>query len=130
MKAKPRSKPAEPSHFFFRQRDQAGEWRPIKILFPGPSDARPLIAALERLEAQGIARPSEEAVPEETRQRIAEVRRQAEAKLAELEILHRDKLARLTDFDRREEQEEYYLRERRRIEEEAERKVGALRAGA
>lgn len=86
--------------------------------------------ALERLEAQGIARPSEEAVPEEVRQRIAEVRRQAEAKLAELEILHRDKLARLTDFDRREEQEEYYLRERRRIEEEAERKVGALRAGA
>ena len=85
--------------------------------------------ALERLEAQGIAPPSEAAVPEEVRAKIAEVRRQAEAKLAELEILHRDQLARLTDFAAREEQEGYYLRERRRIEEEAERKVAALRGG-
>jgi hypothetical protein len=83
--------------------------------------------ALERLEAQGIAPPREEAVSEAVRQQIAEVRRQEEAKLAELEILHRDKLARLTDFDARAEQEEYYRRERQRIGAEAARKVAALR---
>lgn len=83
--------------------------------------------ALERLEAQGIAPPREEAVSEAVRQQIAEVRRQEEAKLAELEILHRDKLARLTDFDARTEQEEYYRRERQRIGAEAARKVAALR---
>ena len=83
--------------------------------------------ALERLEAQGIERPREEALSDADRERIAEVRRQAEAKLAELEILHRDKLGKLADPVKIAEQEEYYLLERRRIEGDAERKVAKIR---
>ena len=83
--------------------------------------------ALERLEAQGIERPREEALSDADRERIAEVRRQAEAKLAELEILHRDKLGKLEDPVKIAEQEEYYLLERRRIEGDAERKVAKIR---
>src|SRR5436305_13070566 len=42
--------------------------------------------ALERLERQGIERPREESFSDELRAGIAEARRQAEAKLAEIEI--------------------------------------------
>lgn len=83
--------------------------------------------ALERLESQGIERPREDSMTGETREKIAEVRRQAEAKIAELEILHRDKLQKLTDPTKLDEQEEYYLRERQRIAEDADRKVAKLR---
>lgn len=83
--------------------------------------------ALERLEAQGIERPREAALSDADRERIAEVRRQAEAKLAELEILHRDKLRKLEDPVKIAEQEEYYLLERRRIESDAESKVAKIR---
>ena len=83
--------------------------------------------ALERLEAQGIERPREDSLSEEERQQIAEVRRQAEAKLAELEILHRDQLRKLTDPDQVEEQKEHYRRDRRRVEDDAERKVAKIR---
>lgn len=85
--------------------------------------------ALERLEAQGIERPREASLSGEDRERIAEVRRQAEAKLAELEILHRDKLRKLDDPGKVEEQEEYYRLERRRIEGDAESKVAKIRGG-
>lgn len=83
--------------------------------------------ALERLEAQGIERPREEALSPEIRERIAEVRRQAGAKLAELEILHRDKMKSLADPAKAEEQEDYYRRERHRIESERDDKVAKLR---
>ncbi|HBL27012.1 MAG TPA: hypothetical protein DD490_09280, partial [Acidobacteria bacterium] len=46
--------------------------------------------ALERLEQRGVERPRED-FSAEVLEKIAEVRRQAEAKLAELEILHRDR---------------------------------------
>lgn len=85
--------------------------------------------ALERLEAQGIERPREEALSEATKQAIADARRLAEAKLAELEILHRDKLAKLADPVKRAEQEEFYRLERNRIGREAEAKVEKLRGG-
>lgn len=85
-------------------------------------------AALERLESRGIERPREESLTAEVRQEMAEVRQRAEAKLAELEILHRDKLKRVDPATRAEE-EEHYRRERRRIEEDQERKVAALREG-
>lgn len=85
--------------------------------------------ALERLERQGIERPREEALSERTREAIAEVRRQVEAKLAELEILHRDKLRKLDDPVKRREQEEFYLLERQRLEADGEKKVAALRRG-
>jgi hypothetical protein len=86
--------------------------------------------ALERLEKQGIQRPREEALGEEVLQKIAEVRKQAEAKLAELEILHRDRLRKAYDPAKRQEEEEDYVRERRRIEEDRDRKIEKLRGPA
>jgi hypothetical protein len=84
--------------------------------------------ALERLEKQGIERPREEAFSTENLEKIAELRRQAEAKLAELEILHRDSLGRNPDPVKRHEDEENYVRERRRIEDDRDRKIEKLRA--
>ena len=83
--------------------------------------------ALERLEKQGIERPREEGLSGETKEQVAEIRRQAEAKLAELEILHRDSLRKAFDPAKRQEAEEDYVRERRRIEEDRERKIAKLR---
>jgi hypothetical protein len=85
--------------------------------------------ALERIEKQGIERPRE-GFSEAVREQIAEARRQAEAKLAQLEILHKDSLRTQRDPVKRQEEEEEYLRERRRIEGDLERKVEKLRAGA
>jgi hypothetical protein len=85
--------------------------------------------ALERLESQGIERPNDEAVTAETKQALAEARRLTEAKLAELDILHRDKMAKLADPDRRSEQEEFFRRERERIVGEGEARIEALRRG-
>jgi hypothetical protein len=81
--------------------------------------------ALERLEGQGVERPRED-VSRELRERIAEVRRRSAARLAELEILHRDRLPRAPD---RASAEDDYHRERRRIEEERERDLARLRRG-
>ena len=83
--------------------------------------------ALERLERQGIERPREESLSEEARTQVAQVRQQAEAKLAELEILHRDRLRALGDPVQRREEEEEYVRERRRIEDERARKIAKAR---
>ncbi len=85
--------------------------------------------ALERLESRGIERPSEDALTDEVRERMAEARRKAEAKAAELEILHRDRLAKLPDPAARQEEEEDYRRERRRIEEHRDREIEKLRRG-
>jgi hypothetical protein len=76
--------------------------------------------ALERMEQQGIERPREETLSEEFREKVAEVRSQAAAKLAELEILHGNRA-------KREEEEQDYVRERRRIEDDRERKIAKLR---
>jgi hypothetical protein len=82
--------------------------------------------ALERLEKQGIERPREESLSDEQKEQVAELRRQAEAKLAELEILHRDSLGKAYDPAKRQEAEEDYVRERRRIEEDRDRKIAKL----
>jgi hypothetical protein len=81
--------------------------------------------ALERMEKQGIERP--ESLTGEVRDQVAEARRQAEAKLAELEILHRDSLRKAFDPGKRQEEEENYVRERRRLEEDRDRKIAKLR---
>lgn len=94
---------------------------------PGMKSAYEL--ALERMESQGIERPREDAVSDDVRREIDEARRRAEAKLAELEILHRDRMRKLPDPAAREEEEKEYRAERRRIEEERERRVAALRGG-
>jgi hypothetical protein len=85
--------------------------------------------ALERMEKQGIERPREESFGDELREKIAETRRKAEAKIAELEILHKNSLKSVYDPAKRQEDEEAYHRERRRLEEERERKIEELRKG-
>jgi hypothetical protein len=94
---------------------------------PGMKSAYEL--ALERIEKQGIERPRE-GFNEDVREKIAEVRRQGEAKLAEIEILHKDRQRAERDPLKYHEAEEEYRRERRRIEADVERKVEKLRAGA
>lgn len=83
--------------------------------------------ALERLESQGIDRPDAASLSEEDRGRMADVRQRAEAKLAELEILHKERLAKAQSFADREEQEEHYRLERRRIEDNRDAKVEEIR---
>jgi hypothetical protein len=83
--------------------------------------------ALERLEKQGIERPREETFSGEVRDQIAEARRKAEARIAELEILHKDRLKGVYDPAKRQEDEEEYVRERRRIEDDRDRKIEELR---
>lgn len=83
--------------------------------------------ALERLEQQGIERPREEALSEETRRAVAEARQKAEAELAQAEILHKDRLKTLRDPEARRQEEQDYVLERRRIEEQRDRKIEKLR---
>src|SRR4029079_9323402 len=83
--------------------------------------------ALERMAERGIEPPREEALTDETRRQVGEVRQKAEAKLAELEILHKDSLRKAHDLAARDKAEEDYQHERRRIEEDRERQVARLR---
>ena len=100
-------------------------------LMSSSEDSRPLKSsyelALERLEKEGIERPDPEGIPIEVRERIAEVRRQAEARLAELEILHRDRLRKASDPSAREEEKREYREERERIERRRDREIRELR---
>ncbi|HVT57562.1 MAG TPA: hypothetical protein VHR45_04105 [Thermoanaerobaculia bacterium] len=93
----------------------------------GPKMKSAYELALERLDKEGIARPRGESLSDEARLRLADIRQQAEAKLAELEILHRDRLRKLHDPAKRQQEEEDYVRERRRIEGERDRKLEKLR---
>lgn len=86
--------------------------------------------ALERLEAQGVEKPRGEALTEATKQALAAARKLTEAKIAELEILHRDQMAKLTDPLKREEQEEFYLREHETLTREGEARVDRIKAAA
>lgn len=83
--------------------------------------------ALERLEKEGIAKPSETALTDEDRGKIAEARRHTEAKIAELEILHRDAARKLRDPESLLRADEEYARERRRLEDAGDAKVAKLR---
>ena len=85
--------------------------------------------ALERLEQQGIERPREEALSDAARERVAEARRRAEAKIAELEILHRDRLAKLADPAEREQEEKEFRHERGRIEDRRDAEIERIRSG-
>ena len=65
----------------------------------------------------------------EDKRAIAEARRVTESKLAELEILHRDQMAKLGDPVKRAEQEEFYRREHESIERDGEARVEKIRRG-
>jgi hypothetical protein len=85
--------------------------------------------ALERMERDGIEKPRAEGLSSETREAIADARRTAEAKLAELEILFRDGLEN-PDPAKRQEEEDNYQRERRRVEEARDEAIERLRSQA
>ena len=76
--------------------------------------------ALERMQEQGIEKPSETSLSAETKAQMAEVRSRAEARLAELEILHKSKAASPED-------EENYRREREQVESRRDRELERLR---
>ncbi|MDH3745460.1 MAG: hypothetical protein OES47_10205 [Acidobacteriota bacterium] len=83
--------------------------------------------ALEKLADRGIEGPREDALSPADREKAADARSRAEASLAELEILHHDRLAKTPDPDARTEEEEEYRRERTRIEERRDGEIAALR---
>jgi hypothetical protein len=86
--------------------------------------------ALEQLDSSGIGRPDQDALSEETRAAVAEIRRKAEAKLASLEILHGQRLAELGDPTTRQQAEQEYRAEKAGIIERRERDIDRLRASA
>ena len=65
---------------------------------------------------------------DEQKAAIAEVRSQYQAKIAELEILHRGEVAAIVDPAAREQAEEEYRRERGRLERERDSKIEKARA--
>lgn len=93
-----------------------------------PKTAYELI--LERLKqkdrAEGV---TERAVTGEQKQRIAELRKLYEAKLAEREILHQSERQKASDIDELEKLEQDYRRDRERTLSERDRKIDEAREG-
>lgn len=83
--------------------------------------------ALERMENQGIERPREEALSTTEREQVAEARRKAEAKIAEMEILHQGTLSKQVDPSERELAEKDLRHERQRVEERRDREIEKIR---
>lgn len=83
--------------------------------------------ALEKLESRGIAAPRQDALDENQRRRIEDERRRHQAKLAELEILHRKNLS--PDPAKRLQEEENYRTEKRRLSQRLESKIERIRRG-
>ncbi len=84
--------------------------------------------ALERMEKQGIERPRKDSLSDRDREQVAEIRRKSEAKVAELEILHKDRLAKIGDPGLRQEEMADFQRERQRAEEDRDRKITKVRS--
>jgi hypothetical protein len=84
--------------------------------------------ALERMESQGIERPDAQSLSAETREKMAEVRSKAQARLAEIEILHRKASGGGVDPLARERLEGEYRIDRARIEEDRDRALERLRS--
>jgi hypothetical protein len=98
-----------------------------------PEDEAPKSAyelAMERLRQKDQqAGVTERPVSEEQRAALAEARKVYEARLAEREILHRSKLARVDDPEARQVLEDEYRRDRERIVYDRDRKLEEIRAG-
>jgi hypothetical protein len=99
------------------------------------SDDTPLKSAydlaMERLRAQDREAGVEDSKPLSKKQKeaIAELRRKARARLAELEILHRKDLATAADPEKLTELEERYETDRRRVASSLESGVARVRRG-
>jgi hypothetical protein len=72
---------------------------------------------------------SERVLSDAQKQKIAELRRVYEAKLAEREILHQSERRRAADPEALEQLDEEYRRDRERIASERDRKIDELRGG-
>jgi len=87
--------------------------------------------AMERLrEKDREAGIEEKPVTEEQRTAIAEARQVYEARLAEVEILHKSKLRRVQDPAEYDALEEEYRRDRARINSERDTKIEKLRSSS
>ncbi len=87
--------------------------------------------AMERLRArdrdEGVA--PEAALTAGQKDEIARLRQEAQAKLAEIEILHRKQLAAEADPDKRAELDEHYRTDRRRVESRLESAIARVKRG-
>ena len=86
--------------------------------------------ALERLQDQGIEPPRREGLAPEVQDRIAQVRSKTAAKLAQLEILLRDRLRKLQDPAERAATQEEYRLERERLESKRDHEINTIRSGS
>ena len=84
---------------------------------------------MERLRAADPAGAKKTGLTPKQKEQIAEARRVAAAQLAEREILFKDAMKRMADPAEREKAENGYLIDRKRIDEDCERKVEAIRRG-
>jgi hypothetical protein len=85
--------------------------------------------AMERLRAADPAGARKSPLTAKQKEEIAEARRVATARLAEREILYKDALKQTHDPAEREQAENGYLIDRKRIDEDLERAVEAIRRG-
>ena len=85
--------------------------------------------AMERLRAEDPAGAKKTPLSAKQKDEIAEARRVAAARLAEREILFKDALKQMHDPDEREKAENGYLIDRKRIDDDCERKIEAIRRG-
>lgn len=84
---------------------------------------------MERLRAADPAGTKKSSLSAKQKEEIAEARRVAAARLAELEILFQDALKQMHDPAVREKAEGEYRIDRKRIDDDLERKVEAIRRG-
>lgn len=85
--------------------------------------------ALERMAERGIKPPDSQAIDQSTRDEMESIRQAADAKLAEIEILHQDRLAKIEDPETLRRTAEEYVIDRRRIKEQRDSRIARLRQG-
>jgi hypothetical protein len=85
---------------------------------------------MERLRAADPAETKKASLSAKQKEAIAEARRVAAARLAEREILFQDALKGMHDPAERDKAESEYRTDRRRINEDCEREVEAIRRGS
>src|SRR5438477_12122162 len=85
--------------------------------------------AMERLRAADPSEPKEKPRSAGQKEKIAEARRIAAARLAECEILFKDAMKRTPDPAEREKAEGEYQIDRQRINDDVERMIDAIRRG-